>query len=375
VKISDLKGNTIFQYDNAIPLKFNQEQLNKIKTKLFSFQDVFPLIEGNYKFNLLLKNTVSKEFTSVEKDIIIPKASSLQISSLILANKIIKNSTYKGKNKPFLIEDIQLVPSPRNDFSHKDNLYLFFQIYGLDEDLKENGLLEYSIFKGSQKVLALIKKIKEYPERTSFFEEFPLASLSPDNYKIRVSLFDKNMDEILFEQSNFYISPLAFLPRPWILSIPKPSSDDPMYLNILGNQFFNKKDIQKAKSLLEKAYRKNPNSSKFALGFIRSLFTTKDYQRVKQIADPFLKNQERHKFLGILGQSCQALGEFEHAISYYKDYLSHYGTNLNVLNSVGECYYQLGNTAEALIAWEKSLELNPKQEKIKKIVESIKGRK
>ena len=374
-KISDLEGNTIFQYERTIPIEFNKEQLNNIKAKLFSFQDMFPLIEGNYKFYVLFKNTVSKEFTSIEKDLVIPKAFPLQMSSLLLANRIIKDSKYKGKNKPFLVENIQLVPSPRNDFSLKTNLYLFFQIYGLDENLKENGFLEYSVFKDEEKVYSLIKNIKEYPDTTNFLEEFSLANLSAAYYKIKVSLLDKNKDEILFEQNSFYISALAFLPRPWVLSLPRESSDDPLYLNILGNQYLNKKDIQKAKSLLEKAHRKSPNSIKFALDFSRALFKAKEYQRVKQIALPFLKNQEKYEFSGILGQSCHSLGEFAQAISYYKDYLFHYGTNPNVLNSMGECYYQLGNKEEALIAWEKSLKISPNQEKLKKIVESIKEKK
>jgi len=374
-KISDLKGNTIFQYEKTIPIEFNEDQLNKIREKLFSFQDMFPLIEGDFKFNLLLKNTVSKEFTSIEKDITIPKPSSLQMSSLLLANRIDKNSKYKGKNKPYLIKNIQFVPSPRNDFSRKDNLYLFFQIYGLDDALKENGYLEYSIFKDNEKVHSLIKAIKEYLDKTNFFEEFSLGNFTPAYYKIEVSLLNRNREEILFEQSNFYISQFAFLPRPWILSLPMPSSDDPSYSNILGNQFLNKKDIQTAKSLLEKAYQKDPKSIKFALDFSRVLLMAKEYQRVKQIAIPFLKNQEKYKFSGILGQSCQALGEFEDAISYYKDYLSHYGTNINVLNSIGECYYKLGNNEEALIAWEKSLEIDSKQDKLKKIVKSMKEKK
>jgi GWxTD domain-containing protein len=374
-KISDLKGNIIFQFERTIPIKLNKDQLNKITRKLFSFQDIFPLIGGNYKLDLLLKNAVSKEFTSLEKDIFVPESSNLQMSSPILANRIVKNSKYKGKNKAFLIENIQLVPSPRNDFSLRDNLYLFFQIYSLDEDLKENGYLEFSIFKGSEKIHSFIKSIKEYPDRTNFLEEFSLANFRPANYKIIVSLFNKNKDEILSEQSNFYISPVAFLPRPWVLSVPMSSSTDPLYLNILGIQFLNKKDIQRAKPLLEKAYRKNPNSIKFALDLSKALFAAKEYQRVKQMALLFLKDQEKYEFLGILGQSCQALGEFGDAISYYKDYLSHYGTNLNVINSIGECYYRLGNIEEALIAWEKSLEIDPKQEKLKKTVESIREKK
>jgi tetratricopeptide (TPR) repeat protein len=42
------------------------------------------------------------------------------------------------------------------------------------------------------------------------------------------------------------------------------------------------------------------------------------------------------------------------------------------LNSVGECFYRLGNIKEALIAWEKSLEINPDQEDLIKIVTRLK---
>jgi tetratricopeptide (TPR) repeat protein len=45
---------------------------------------------------------------------------------------------------------------------------------------------------------------------------------------------------------------------------------------------------------------------------------------------------------------------------------------VEILNSIGTCYLELGNTGEALRAWEKSLEVNPNQETIKKIVEELK---
>lgn len=146
-------------------------------------------------------------------------------------------------------------------------------------------------------------------------------------------------------------------------------------MNILGNQYLNKKNPSRARQLLEAAYRKKPESAKFALDFCRSLFTLKDYQKVKEIALPFLDRPEKHEFYAILGQSCQVLGELSDAISHYKNYLAYYGANIQILNSVGDCYYQLGNKEEALTAWEKSLELNPKQEKLRKLVESLRGKK
>ncbi|MFW6160069.1 MAG: GWxTD domain-containing protein, partial [Acidobacteriota bacterium] len=374
-KVSDIDGNTIFQYEKTVPIKFNKDQLANIKNKLFSFQDMFPLIEGNYKFDLLLKNTVSKEFTSFEKSLTIPETSSFQMSPRILANRIIRDSKYKGNNKPFLLNDIQLVPSPRSDFVPQDILYLYFQIYGMKTDMRENGYLEYAFFKENDRdkpVLTKRKSLKDYPGPEHLLEEFPLTDFSPGHYLIKVSLFDNREDIVIFEQSFFSISPFSSMPRPWVLSFPMPPSNHPMYSNIIGNQLLNKKHLSEAKALLGKAYHQEPLNVKFALDFSHILYLIKDYRGVKETAEKFLDHQEKHRFLELLGKSCQKLGEFQQAISYYKEYLSHYGTNLNILNSVGECYYNLGNKKEALVAWEKSLEINPNQENIKKVVESIK---
>ncbi|MEE9502524.1 MAG: tetratricopeptide repeat protein, partial [Candidatus Aminicenantaceae bacterium] len=237
------------------------------------------------------------------------------------------------------------------------------------------GILEYSLFKEEEKIHSFSKKIADYPDKTYFLEEFPLADYPPAHYRIRVALLDDNNKEVLFSQSHLYISPQPAVPRPWVLSFPMPSSNDPLYANILGLQYQKKGELQKARALLESAFRKQLQSAKYGLDFARILFAEKEYLKVKEIALPFLKEQEKYEFLSVLGQACQALGNFAEAIAYYKNYLTRFGTNIQILNSIGECYYRLGNKEEALIAWEKSLEINPNQEDLKKTVESIKKQK
>jgi GWxTD domain-containing protein len=374
--VTDLEGNTVYQYERSIPIDFNREQMDNIRNKLFSFQDMFPLIGGDYKLNVLMKNTVSKEFTSAEKNITIPKSSNaLSMSPLILANKALTDSKYKGRSKPFLLGNIQLVPSPRNDFSQQDHLYLFFQIHGLTNDLKETGIFEFVISDEDKQVRSFRKDIKDYPGAPDILEDISLTGLSAGYYRIRASVLDRDLQAILNEVADFSVSFASSIPRPWLLSLPVSSPEDPAYLNILGNQYLTKKDFFKARQLLEAAYRKNPESSQFALDLCQSLFNLKDYKNVKEIAQPFLDRPEKHIFYAILGQSCQKLSEWADAIVYYKSYLAYYGTHIQILNSVGECYHQLGNKQEALNAWERSLELDPKQEQIRKLVESLKEKK
>ena len=48
-----------------------------------------------------------------------------------------------------------------------------------------------------------------------------------------------------------------------------------------------------------------------------------------------------------------------------------FGANIEVFNYLGTCCYQLGRKDEALQAWKKSLELNPDQERIRKLVDGL----
>jgi GWxTD domain-containing protein len=374
-KATDLSGNTIYQFDRSIPIDFSREQVESVRPKLFSFQDLFPLIEGRYKLNILLKNTMSKEFTSVERDITIPHLSAPILSRLVLANKVIPNSAYRGQNKPFLIGDTQLVPSPRNDFTPQDKLYVYFQLLGLDQDLRDGGVLEFTMSKEEQKISSTTKPLADYPDKANILEEFSLAGLTSAYYQIRVSLLDRSQKEVLFEQADFFISHTPVLPRPWVLSLPLPPTADPLFANILGNQSLNNKDRARAKTLLAEAYRRNPAASQYALDYCRVLMEDKEYQKIKEVAGPFLQTEKQFDFLIYLGHASQALGELAEAIARYKEYLAHFGANISVLNAVGDCYYQLGNWEEARIAWQKSLEISPKQEEVKKKLDSLKEKK
>jgi len=374
-KATDLAGNTIYQFDRSVPIDFSREQVESVRPKLFSFQDIFPLIEGRYKLNILVKNTMSKEFTSLEQDITVAPLSGPRLSPLILANKVIPNSAYRGQNKPFLIGDTQVVPSPRNDFTLQDKLYVYFQVLGLDRDLSEDGVLDFAILREGQKVSSTSKPLAECSGKPDILEELSLAGLNSAYYRVKVSLLNRDQKEVLSEQADFFISHLPVLPRPWVLSLPLPPTADPLIANILGNQFSNSKDRARAKANLGEAYRRSPATSQYALDYCRVLMEDKEYQKVKEVAGPFLQTEAKYDFLLDLGQASQALGELADAIARYKEYLAHFGANINVLNAVGDCYYQLGNWEEASIAWQRSLEISPAQEELRNKLESLKEKK
>jgi len=369
--ISDPSGKMLTQISRKIPIELTESQMSKIKDKLFSFQDMLPVIPGSYHITLFMKNLTTKEFTSMEKDFVIPAEEKLGISHLLLANRV-ADATAIAAYKPFRFGNNHLLPSPRNDFLAADSLVVFFQLSGLTPDLEKSGSLEFSLFRREEKVHSETLSLRDLSASLpDVIKAFPLSGYSPAYYAIKVALLDSGKREVLAESADFYITPQPSLPRPWVVSIPTAADDFSFFLNELGRQYAQRRDVERALPLLEKAYEKNPDDTRFGLDYCLLLLQRKEYAKVKAIATPMVKEKSRFEFALSLGQACQGLGEFEEAISCYADHLTHIGANVQVYNRIGECFFQLGDMAEALKAWEKSLGLNPKQPSVKEKVDQL----
>ncbi len=308
-----------------------------------------------------------------------PAPGAFTLYSPCLANRVDKASRFRGQSKPFLFGSLQLTPSPRNDFLPGETLSVFFQLENAPQDVRNGGLVEYTIFredeKGPQTVQTLTRPLAEYPDLTSVLQEFSLANYQAANYVLRISVLNTARTQLITAEERFFVTPVPSLLRPWVLSVPLPSSSAPQFLNIVGTQYMNKKDLSEARPFLEAAVRREPNSASFALNYARLLLELKDFAGVKAVAQPFLADERKWEFLEPVGRASQALGEYSQAIAVYKDYLAHFGANLNVLNAVGECYLQLGDSADALAAWEQSLKIEPNQPNLKERVQELRQKK
>lgn len=371
--VSDSGGKTIYQYEGSISVELDEDQLKSVAYKPFDIYDMFPLIAGSYKFSVIIKNEVSKEFTTVERDIIIPQDdSALDMSSLVLGYKMEQTSAEMQNLKAFKLGSFQILHQPKNIFRPQDTLFLAFQITGLSSDLRQKGQLKYEFFKDDELFLNFTRRVNQYEGGVNFRHKFSLQEFSPGYYRLRVGLWDGDQ-EILSGEENFEISPVSAFPRPWIHTKTLPPPDHPVYSFLLGKQLFSKGDVKEAQARLEEAYQKKPDSLDFALNLAQVYSVQNKHLQAKQVLTGFSNVSEApYRLYFLLGKSHQALGEFDQAIAVYSKALSHYGINLNLLNSIGECYYRLGIWDEALAAWEKSLEINDHQPDVEEKVRVLK---
>ncbi len=370
-RITDQRGMTIFQFEREYPLEFSKEGIKQVKLTPMAIQDFFPLVPGNYWFSLLLQNTVSKEFTSFDKSLIIPRMiGDLRMSDIVMAYE--KKKDEEVLKSPFKVGEMRLFPSLRREFTPQDTLCLFFQLYMLSEELNKEGWIKYTFYRNGEEHYVRTKRIKEYQDGKNYLEEFVLRDFTPGRYQIKISIHDKDEREVLFEQERFSLLSKVQA-RPWVKFKKYPGSEDVIYSYIQGMQAMNKLEMGNASKFLENAYRMKPEREDFAIAYALVLLTDEEYEKIKEVLSPFANVPvSDHNLYYFLGRGHQGLEEYEKAISCYQSYISHESANTKVLNSIAECYFQIGNHREALRAWEKSLEINPNQPEVKRNIEKIK---
>jgi len=372
--VADPAGKNIFQFEKDFPLEFNEEKMREISNRPLSIRDMFPLIPGTFKMSVLMKNTVSKEFTSIERDLLIPgEQASLQMTSFLMGYDINKKSPAENKLRPFQIGSNQVFFQANRTFLPADNLVLAFQIHGLTPEQRNKAVLKYTFLKDGEPFKTEEREVQGYEEIPNFVEQFSLQDYAPAHYRVELSLLFEGR-EVLRETDEFDVTHQTAISRPWIYSKVMPGTDNPVYAYMIGTQLFNSGKIGQARTYLEEACRKNPDSIEFALNLARIYMNMQDFKLAEDLLLPFFGKAEPPKYevFFILGKAYQGSGWLDKAIETFDKAMDHYGVNMNLLNAVGECYFQLGKYEEALAVWEKSLEINPNQPELQKSMEAIK---
>ena len=375
--VKDSDGNNIYQFERNIDLDLDQAQIKNASHRPFSIHDMFPLVPGNYTLSILLKNEVSREFTSMERTLLIPQEKeSFQMTSLLLGYKVNKKKTNGDRLKPFRFGDNQVYFQSNRIFLRQDDLIVAFQIHDLSQAMREKGEIRYTFFRMDEEFRSITKKIDEYPERPNFIQTFPLQNFQPAHYRIQVTLMADDKD-VITNREDFAVTYSDTIARPWIYSKLLPSSENPVYAFTLGKQLFNSGKIEESKAFLEEAFWKRPDSIDFALNLALVYMRLAEHENIESVLLPFLNRPEipQYEVFLIVGKTYQKMGRLDKAIEVFDKTISHYGLNMILLNALGECYANLGNKEKALAAWEESLEINPNQPQIKKNVKALKDKK
>ncbi|MDI6849642.1 MAG: GWxTD domain-containing protein [Candidatus Saccharicenans sp.] len=367
-RVSDDQGRTVYQFDKSIPLSLTGEELAEIGKRTVAFQDVFPLIPGSYTLDLLLKNPVSREFSSFSRKLILAGDTGRpEIGQILLAYGQLETKAGAGL-APYQLVDRQLLSRSLKSFAASDSLVVCVQLTGLDHDSARKATLRISLLAENQVIQRKEIQLTDMLNGSFLIESFPLAGLKPGYYSATADLIigGEIRDS---RRAELEISPQSSLPTPILVSRVVLTEADELLAT--GIQHLNRGNIQEARERLARAHSLRPGPMT-ALALSEALFRAGEFQPIIELLKPYDRPEAPAEVVSLLGRAFHSLNQPERAAVYYEQYLNRFGINLEILNFLGSCYYQMGDKEKALSLWEKSLGLNPDQEKLKELVNSLK---
>jgi len=381
--VSSLDGKMIYQFDRAIALALNDAQKGEADKMPFDYHDMFPLIPGTFKISVLIKNESSKEFTSLEERVVVPaSAPALQMTAPILGYKVATADAARKRLKPFQIGATQVYCQPGRVFARSDTLTAAFQLFGLTPAQKDAAVVRYTISRSAAagqpapSPAETTRPLREYADPAGILESFSLADFAPAHYALKVAVSVDGRD-LISASDEFDVSHRTDIPRPWFYSRLIPDAADPATDLIVGTELVNSGRAAEALTYLERASQRKPDSEDAALALAQAYLSLGETPKVPALLAPFLAATKAPKYevFVLAGQTYGKLGEYAKAISILDQAVTRFGINAVLLNEIGENYARLGQVREALAAFDKSLQLNPKQPEIQKKAAALREKK
>lgn len=374
-RITTGDGRLVHQFDKTVGLKLTAEEMKSASHMPFDFQDLFPLVAGDYNVSVLIKNESSKEFTSIEQALRIPAAGpSVALTQPVLGYRALKlDPAAARKMKAFRLGQYQIYVQPNRVFAKQDTLAVAFQVNNASEALRASGEVRIEFLKDGQPFREIRHKNADYPDPNNILEQVALADFPPAHYTVRVSFLNGGT-ELVSASEEFDLSFAESIPRPWFSSRVLPDPSDPAYQVMMGSQLFNLGRFQEARAFLARALDRDPGSEETAGSLARACLALGDAAEAARTLAAFVDPQKSPKYetLVLAAEAHKRLKDLEPAIALLDRAIGHFGVNAALINSVGECYEGLGKSQEALAAYEKSLQLSPDQPEIKKKAEALK---
>jgi GWxTD domain-containing protein len=376
-RVTTLDGRLVYQFDKAVPLEISEARMAELSRAPFDYHDLFPLVPGDYKLSILIKNEASKEFTSVEKTVRVPPdGPAVQLTQPLLGYKTTRPDPAQKKIRAFRIGPYQVFCQPGRIFTAGDTLAVVFQIHNLSGRLAAEAQIKIAFLKDGQPFREILRRPADLPDLPTVLEEIGLAGFPPAHYRVRVSVTDRGA-EIISSEEEFDLTFAASVARPWSSSRILPEAGDPGYSLIIGAQLFNLGRFGEALAEIERAREGMPDSPGVAYNLAQVYVATREYDQALQVLAPFLGRAQRagYEMYVLAGEASRKAGDFARAVEVLNQAVSHYGVNASILNALGESYLGLGKSGEALAAFEKSLELSPEQPETRQKIADLKTKK
>ena len=365
-KVSAPDGGMIHQEEKSVSVELRLEDFKAIERKLLAIGDIIPLVEGDYRIDLLLRNTNSKEFSSVEGKAAAPALGRPALSPILFLwdEKAVPEVM---ETIPFLFYGRQLYPNAKRLYSQADNMVFYTEIYN-PAGASPGDKLRIRI---TDEAKAWTDLEESLHDQAFFIKRIPLQDYLPGYYKVTATLTDETGGERSTSRGEFALSHFA-VPRPWPFNKIYPPLSHAYFAVIRARQYLEMEKNDPAILEITPFYDRSSPNQEIAKVLARAHFQKRDYPMVIEILKPLMSVQE-FEIQELAGKSYFALKDYPRAVERFKLALAAAGEVVEIINLIGYSYLEMAETKEAFRYFERSLRLFSDQPQIREIVNKIRS--
>ncbi|HOM94985.1 MAG TPA: GWxTD domain-containing protein, partial [Candidatus Saccharicenans sp.] len=319
IRVEDKSGQTIMGRTEEVPLRLNRQQFEAHARQRLAFQDLFPLLPGDYKVLYLLKNKTARDFTSYETALSIPPESAAPLlSPLLLYHSF--SPARDNQFKAFTFDGHEFLISARNEFSQAEKLSVYAR---LEKKLVQTADLALKLTLKNMDSSSQVSFERKYGQEIInnkgeiWCEPLDLSQFKPGYYQLEVSLLEGNKVKAT-QKDNLIILSAAALTAPWVYARvhqPPPSTE---WMKLLASQHFLKGNYSEARKLLEDILARQPDEESLLL-LAKTFYALGDYRQSLSLALPVYEKTRNREAGKVIALDYASLKDWKPALIYLEE--------------------------------------------------------
>jgi GWxTD domain-containing protein len=373
LRVEGLNGSRVFEQEEEIPLTVTPEAYQRHQSRLFAFQDIVPVIPGEFRLNFLLRNKTGQEFTSFNTALSVPDPASGPILSdvLVYQSRHQLGSEQAGQLKAFAFNGTQYLGNAAGNSLETIKTGVFAQVLNLPPERytvtcdiipseSESGTPVAGIEKPLDELLGPDgRSIDIYP--------LPLDQVSAGYYDVKLTVSSARTQ--IEGKDNLIVLNQPVPVIPWSYAKLHPAYPHPAYLYSAALQYFQTGQYASARKVLEQTQAMQP-APRAQMLLARTLTAQDKFQESLDLILPLYEETGGREPAKILAADYAGLKQWDQAI-FHLERLMKEASELEVINLAAQCYIQLNQPDKARPLIQKSLSINPDQEDIKQLARKL----
>lgn len=360
LRLEDAAGRPVFERSEQIPLRLTEAQYKTYAARRFAFQDLLPVVPGDYRLLVLLKNRTGRDFTSFETRLSVPETAAASPGAIFLYHRRdpVPEARANGL-KAFAFGGHDHLVGARNEFPPGTELGIYVQP---GRPVPEGAVWLVEVASVDTAAKAASFRTPALPAEAgadgASLGPVSLASVAPGYYRAEATLLSRAGEGLWRRTENFILLAQAAPVAPWVYAKTHGPFPGPEHLKVLAAQSLLAGRYEDARAAASRALEmRDEPGIRLLLG--KSLYALSDHRASLDVLAP-LEAAADTETAKVIALNQAALKNWEAALVHLERLLSE-ASEIGVLNLAAECHLNLGRPDRALALARKSLGLLPDQ--------------